>query len=55
MTTLNTVLTVAAVVLAVSAVAALAAAAFMGEGRARGGGPPRGSLDRDDDEEQGHA
>lgn len=55
MTTLNTVLTVAAVVLAVSAVAAFAWAAFMGESRARSGGPARGSLDRDDDEEQHHA
>jgi hypothetical protein len=43
------------VVLGVSAVVCLAIAAFMGEGRARSGGPPRGSLERDDDEEQRHA
>lgn len=43
------------IVIGVSAVACLVIAAFLGEGRARGGGPPRGSLEREEDEEHGHA
>lgn len=52
---MTTFFNVVLVVLGVSAVVCLAIAAFMGEGRARSGGPARGSLERDDDEEQRHA
>lgn len=50
---MSTFFNVVFIVLGVSAVACLAIAAFMGEGRARGGGPERGSLRRDEDDGHG--
>ncbi len=49
METLNTVLTWVAVALAVSAVCAFAIAAWISGGRSGSGGPPPGSIERDDE------
>lgn len=51
MTTFNTVSLIVFIVLAGSAVIALGIGCYIAIGRDGSGGPPRGSLERDDDEE----